>query len=189
LAAALNLYVNELLFFNPTHGLIGLREGVDARRQIERHLVDCLAAAGFFWELKPATLADVGSGAGLPGIPLALLLPDCRVSLIETKGRRCDFLRSAVALLGLKDRVEILQEPLKNVRRVFDLVTCRAFAPLSREGRGLLAITRPGGKLAAYKGRAEVFAEEMAGFESWTSRRLVHPFLEGERFLVVVEKS
>ncbi|MDR1894497.1 MAG: 16S rRNA (guanine(527)-N(7))-methyltransferase RsmG [Spirochaetales bacterium] len=190
LGEALSRYVDELLLFNPLYGLVGTGASPeDPRKELLRHLADCLAPGAIFQSLEPRSLADVGTGAGLPGIPLALLLDSCRVTLVEAKGRRCDFLRNASALLGLAGRVEIFQGPLKELPGSFDVVTCRAFAPLDREGKNLLKIVRPGGKLAAYKGREEVFAGELEGLGGYSVERLRHPLLTGERALVLIDKG
>lgn len=128
-------------------GLIGPRE---ADRLWERHLLNSVAVAS---ETPPgASVVDVGSGAGLPGIPLALARPDARVVLLEPLLRRATFLSLAVAELGLAPRVSVVRGRAEDHRERYDVVTCRAVAPLPR----LLGWTRhllaPGGRLVALKG-------------------------------------
>jgi 16S rRNA (guanine527-N7)-methyltransferase len=107
-------------------------------------------------------IADVGSGAGLPGIPLAAALPGARFTLIERMGRRAGFLRNTLAVLGLGNaELEELEMEKAGPGR-FDLICFRAFRPLEpRLLRSLLRLLAPGGILAAYKGRREAVDAEM----------------------------
>ncbi|WP_131736522.1 16S rRNA (guanine(527)-N(7))-methyltransferase RsmG [Actinomadura roseirufa] len=129
-------------------GLIGPRE---ADRLWERHLINCAVVA----EAIPdgARVVDVGSGAGLPGIVLAIVRPDLRVTLLEPLLRRTTFLDECVALLGLPN-VEVRRARAEEVAKEFavDVVTARAVAPLDRLARWALPLLRPGGELLALKG-------------------------------------
>lgn len=134
-------------------GLIGPRE---ADRLWDRHLLNC-AVLG---ELIPpdSAVLDVGSGAGLPGIPLALARPDVAVTLLEPMGRRVDFLSEVVAELGLAG-VRVVRGRAEDgaVRRqlgVFPVVTARAVAPLTRLLGWCLPLVAPEGQLLAMKGEA-----------------------------------
>ena len=140
-----------------TRGLIGPRE---VPRLWERHLLNSAAVA----ELvpHPCSLVDLGSGAGLPGIVLALLLPDVTVTLLEPMLRRVTFLEECVHALGLanaqvcRGRAEDLAGQLSA-----DVVTARAVAPLDRLAGLALGLLRPGGTVLAIKGagaRREVAA-------------------------------
>lgn len=133
-------------------GLLGPRE---LPRLWERHLLNCAAVA----DLLPqgARVVDVGSGAGLPGIALAVRRPDLRVDLVEPLQRRAEFLREAVADLGLSGTVRVLRgraEDGEVRRQVGDAgwVTARAVAPLDRLVRWCLPLLRTGGQLLAMKG-------------------------------------
>jgi 16S rRNA (guanine527-N7)-methyltransferase len=148
--ASVEQYAGLLATEGVTRGLIGPRE---VPRLWDRHLLNC----GLLAPLVPpgASVADLGSGAGLPGLVLALARPDLRVTLIEPMARRVAFLEEAVATLGL-DRVEVVRGRAEEWRRPerFDVVTARALAPLARLltwGRPLVA---PGGTLLALKGSA-----------------------------------
>jgi len=140
-------------------GLIGPRE---APRLWERHLLNCAVVE----QLIPTgtvTLADVGSGAGLPGIVLALVRPELHVSLIEPLERRSLFLAEAVDFLGISDRVGVVRGRAETVAPAqFDCVTARAVAPLDRLVRWCLPLLHPGrGRLLAMKGeRAEQEVDE-----------------------------
>ncbi|WP_233559048.1 16S rRNA (guanine(527)-N(7))-methyltransferase RsmG [Micromonospora radicis] len=149
LAAA---YAELLATDGVVRGLIGPRE---APRIWDRHLLNC-AAVG---ELIPsgATVLDVGSGAGLPGLVLAIARPDLRVTLIEPLARRTVFLDEVVDELALHDSVRVFHgraedaatwpEPVRG-----DVVTARAVAPLDRLAAWCLPLATPGGRLLALKG-------------------------------------
>jgi 16S rRNA (guanine527-N7)-methyltransferase len=118
----------------------------------DRHLLNCTALS----ELIPSGVyvVDIGSGAGLPGIVLAVARPDLRLSLVESLARRTAFLDEVVEALGL-DRVEVIRrraEECVGVLAPADVVTARAVAPLDRLAGWSLPLTRPGGALLAIKG-------------------------------------
>jgi 16S rRNA (guanine(527)-N(7))-methyltransferase RsmG len=100
------------------------------------------------------TVLDVGSGAGFPGLPLALFLEDSRFVLLERSARKAAFLGNVVALLGLAN-VRVLEMQLSGLEERFDLVTFRAWSPLDRELPALRRVLAPGGTIAAYKGRRQ----------------------------------
>jgi 16S rRNA (guanine527-N7)-methyltransferase len=146
-------YAELLTSAGVERGLLGPRE---ASRVWERHLLNC-AVIG---ELLPraARVVDVGSGAGLPGIPLACARPDLRIDLVEPLARRVTFLEEAVAALALVPRVSVVRgraEERAVVRRVAPVawVTARAVAPLDRLAAWCLPLLQPGGRLLALKGR------------------------------------
>lgn len=136
-------------------GLIGPRE---APRLWERHLLNCAVLA----DLVPqgASVCDIGSGAGLPGLVLAIARPDLRITLVEPLLRRTTFLDEAAAALGL-DQVEVVRgraDVLHGTRR-FDVVTSRAVAPLDRLLGWSMPLVAPTGALVAMKGSS--VAEEI----------------------------
>lgn len=133
-------------------GLLGPRE---AARIWDRHLLNCAALT----ELLPrdARVVDVGSGAGLPGLVLAIRRPDLRVDLVESLQRRVDFLTGAISILGLGESVRVVHGRAEDVevrRQVghAQWVTARAVAPLDRLVRWCLPLLRGGGRLLAVKG-------------------------------------
>lgn len=133
-------------------GLLGPRE---AARIWSRHLLNCAVVAELFG--PSARVVDVGSGAGLPGLAIAIARPDLQVCLVEPLQRRSDFLAEAVDLLGLAERVRVVRgraEEPGTVRSVggADWVTARAVAPLDRLVRWCLPLAAPGGRLALIKG-------------------------------------
>jgi 16S rRNA (guanine527-N7)-methyltransferase len=133
-------------------GMIGPRE---VPRLWSRHLVNCaVVAEEATTEIPPAcTVADVGSGAGLPGLVWALVRPDVHVTLIEPLLRRATFLSEAVAELSLEGRVEVLRARAEDVApRTFDVVTARAVARLPQLLTWTLPLARVGGVVLALKG-------------------------------------
>jgi 16S rRNA (guanine527-N7)-methyltransferase len=136
-------------------GLIGPRE---TERLWDRHLLNC-AVLGDLVELG-ASVTDVGSGAGLPGIPLAIARPDLVVTLVEPLARRYDFLVEVVDALGLAAQVEVVRARAEEHTGVpADVVTARAVAPLDRLAGWCLPLARVGGRLLALKGASA--AEEI----------------------------
>jgi 16S rRNA (guanine527-N7)-methyltransferase len=186
----LNKYIEEIERFNPTLSLVGT---TGRRELVVRHILDSLAPLGILRRESSGAvhIADVGSGAGLPGIPLAACLPDCRFTLIERKTRRAVFLRNTLAVLGLPNAAVEEREMEKAPRFRFDVITFRAFRPLEPAVlKGLFRLLAPGGVLAAYKGRKEKIAVEMGAVRelvgSWEAIPCPVPFLEEERHLVVI---
>lgn len=130
------------------HGLIGPRE---APRLWERHLLNCAVVAAA--APSGSQVADLGSGAGLPGLVWAIVRPDLSLTLVEPLLRRVEFLHGAIASLGLAD-VEVLRSRAAEMtgHRLFDVVTARAVAPLDRLVTWAMPLVRPGGRLVAFKG-------------------------------------
>lgn len=147
-------YVRILAGAGIERGLIGPGE-VD--RLWDRHVLNSGAVAELVADGE--TVADVGSGAGLPGIPIALARPDVRVILIEPLLRRAEFLSEAIEELGLEVTVVRGRAEEKDVRRQvgeLDVVTSRAVAALDKLSRWCIPLVRPGGRMLAIKGeRAE----------------------------------
>jgi 16S rRNA (guanine527-N7)-methyltransferase len=129
-------------------GLIGPHE---VERLWERHLLNSAAVAGLV--PHPAQVVDLGSGAGLPGIVIALLLPDCEVTLLEPMLRRVTFLEECVDALALPNtRVARGRAEDFAGKVAADVVTARAVAPLGRLAPLALGLLRPGGLVLAVKG-------------------------------------
>ena len=143
----INRYVDILASRGIDWGLIGPRE---RDRLWERHVLNSVALGSRI--PSGATVVDVGSGAGLPGIPLAIRRPDLSVTLLEPLLRRANFLNLAVDELELADRVQVVRGRAEEHRSRYDIVTCRAVAPLPRLLGWCLPLVAPGGRLIALKG-------------------------------------
>ena len=144
-------YARLLATDGVVRGLIGPRE---TPRIWERHLVNCVVMADMI--SIGASVVDVGSGAGLPGIVLAVARPDLSITLVEPLARRTAFLSEAVAALGLESTVKVVRGRAEDVvdgpPAGADVVTARAVAPLDRLAGWCLPLARTGGRLLALKG-------------------------------------
>ena len=136
-------------------GLIGPREG---ERIWERHIFNCLPVT----QLLPqnASLFDIGTGAGLPGIVIALARPDLKVTLIEPLERRVEFLKEATEGLD----IEVIRGRAQDVKKSAEYVTARAVAPLEKLKKISWHMVKTGGALLAMKG--ESAATEMVGIKN-----------------------
>lgn len=141
-------YADLLASEGPERGLIGPRE-VD--RLWERHIVNCALMTGAI-EPGVTTVADVGSGAGLPGVLIAIARPDLRVTLIETMQRRVTWLEEVNVSLGLGMEVVRGRAEELHGQRSFDVVTARAVAALDKLAKWTLPLVADGGMLLAMKG-------------------------------------
>jgi len=126
LVAGLATYQHEIETWNERLGLVSLKDDSDL---VVKHLLDSLTPWSILDGFGFGSLADLGSGAGFPGIPLALTFPAARTVLVERMERRAGFLESTLAALKRTD-VVVLQRTFEEVKDSFDLVTFRAFTPL-----------------------------------------------------------
>lgn len=156
----------------------------DPRRALDDHLADSLVALDFDWVRRASQIADLGSGAGLPGLPLAIALPDASVSLVESNGRKCDFISTAARECRLTNVVVVnaRAEAWPEGMGRFDVVTARALAPLAVVAEYAAPLLLVGGTLLAWRGRrdpddeasARAAADEL-GLEMLEPRR-VEPY-------------
>jgi len=209
----LTRYINEIELFNPIYGLVGTN---NTEELIIKHILDSLAPLGILSRVlsslpcAPQTFglmspcessffqyyaADAGSGAGLPGIPLAIAMPHCGFSLIERMGRRAGFLHNTKAALSLTNINVEESEIEKAAGGRFDLVTFRAFKPLEPKMLdALFRLCNQGCIIAAYKGKMEKIETEMASFKEqrakiqWEAIPYKVPFLDEERNILTVRK-
>ncbi|AEC02539.1 Ribosomal RNA small subunit methyltransferase G [Parasphaerochaeta coccoides DSM 17374] len=201
----LEKYLSELTLWNPVYRLVN----AEGRDIVIRHLLDSLAAVPILRSLldeSPAgsrEVCDVGSGPGLPGIPLAIAMPDVRFTLIERMGRRADFLANALAACSLDGRVNVVQRDINEIRGKFPVVTFRAFHPLPDIIEPVSRLLDDGGTICAYKSREENVALELeritemtktgkSGSESgWKSKLIsIHiPYLDAIRTLCLLSRA
>ncbi len=152
-AGQFDIYHNMLVEANARMNLTRVPD--DIAEAVDRNYLDCIAplAGGF-----PAVAAavDVGSGAGFPGIPLAIMLPDTRFTLIDALGKRVDFLRDVIARLGLNaGALHLRAEDAARqgvLREGFDLAVARAVAPMNVLCEYMLPLVKVGGYMLALKG-------------------------------------
>mgnify|MGYP001168235383 FL=1 len=154
--ASLTEYADILVGPGIKRGLLGPRE---ADKVWDRHIINCAVVAEPDLEVigTGARIADIGSGAGLPGLVWALARPDVSVVLIESLLRRVTFLTECIAALELTDRVQVVRARAKETARSpgsFDIVTARAVAPLGNVARWAAPLLLPDGTLVAIKGES-----------------------------------
>jgi 16S rRNA (guanine527-N7)-methyltransferase len=166
----LGRYLDALYGANASMNLTAVPEGEDAWH---RHVVDSLSLLPWVASTGAATAIDVGTGGGLPGIPLALAVPELRMTLLEATGRKCEFLQQCVADLGLKDRCPVVNLRAEvaghrpELRERFDLCVSRAVARLPILLEYCIAFPKPGGHIVLIKG-------EQAQAEIDESKKALH---------------
>jgi len=179
-------YLALLHKWNRTYNLTAVRE---PSKMVGQHLLDCLAVVP---HVTARTIADVGSGAGLPGVPLALALPQASVTLLESSHKKAAFLQQAKIELKL-DNVTVTCERVESSQPggTFDMVISRAFSDLAQfitlAGRHVA----PGGRLAAMKGiyPHEEVTQLPAGWRVLESIALTVPGLRAQRHLLLIGRD
>ena len=180
-------YLALMAKWNRTYNLTAVRDPV---AMVSHHLLDSLAALPHLVMPAEGELADAGSGAGLPGIPLAIVRPHWKVVMAEANQKKTAFLRQATMELGLRNasvhegRVEAWQPPQR-----FPVVISRAFARLGQFARACAHLLATHGSLVAMK--AILRADELAEMGEWkcTSVALRVPLLGAVRHLVICQRS
>ena len=180
-AASLLLLVAELADWNRRFNLTGIRSPLE---MVDKHLLDSLAVLP---HLRGARIADVGTGAGFPGLPLAIADPARRFTLVESIGKKVGFLRHAVGKLGLEN-VEVVQGRAESFkpRSLFDGVIARALGSLADFVRLAGHLASRNGRLFAMKGRRpDAELENLPrGWRALALHRIRVPGLDAERCLV-----
>jgi 16S rRNA (guanine527-N7)-methyltransferase len=177
-------YLALLDKWNRVYNLTAVRE---AERMVSHHLLDSLAAVPFF---QGETILDVGSGGGLPGIPLAIARPELQVTLIDSIAKKTAFLLQAKAELGLSN-LNVVTGRVEDFRPVarFDVITSRAFSDLKEFVTLTRHLLNPAGRWLAMKGLMP--HEEIASLPDWVkvsaNHALLVPGLEANRHLIELE--
>jgi 16S rRNA (guanine527-N7)-methyltransferase len=177
--------LDELERWNRTYNLTAIRNRED---MLTHHLLDSLS---IYPDLQGSSVADVGTGAGFPGLPLAVVNPERRFTLIDSNGKKIRFVQHAARELGL-DNVEGLHgrvEAMK-VAKPFDTVVSRAFAPLPAMVANVAPLCGPGTRVLAMKGKwpQEELDALPAGWLQQGSRELTVPGLDEARCVLVLTR-
>lgn len=197
----LEAYIQEVLEFNKGYNLM---KADDADELAVNHILDSLVAFPHIKDLiskcceakgtKILEIADIGSGGGCPGIPLAIAFPEHNFTLVERMEKRCGFLLAVISKLGLQN-VKVECKAVDLVKpEIFDIEVFRAFHPFDLKITNLLLrMLQKGGYLAAYKAREEKILAEMEVIKpivkDYNKIKMVVPFLEDhERNLVIIQK-
>ena len=182
--AKLLAYLALLDKWNRVYNLTAVRE---VERMVSHHLLDSLAAVPFF---QGASVLDVGSGGGLPGVPLAIARPELRVTLIDSIAKKTAFLLQAKADLGLNN-LNVITGRVEDFRPEtrFDVITSRAFSDLKEFVTLTRHLLKPAGRWLAMKGLYpnEEIAQLPAGVRVSADHALVVPGLEASRHLIILE--
>lgn len=172
-AAQFGVHIRELLLWNRKTNMTAITEPQEVAI---KHVVDSLAAAK--WIHPEASVLDVGSGGGFPGIPLKILMPSLSVTLIDSSRKKNSFQRHVIRMLGLTNidalqtRVEALSADTDRLHgggpKTFSVIVCRAFTDLARFVEMAMPLLAPAGRIIAMKGR--IGSEELADVSSLVSR-------------------
>jgi 16S rRNA (guanine527-N7)-methyltransferase len=194
---ALMTYEKELLAWNQKFNLTAIRDSESIRT---KHFLDSFSCALAWKSAPPTQLIDVGTGAGFPGIPLKILYPNLKLTLVESVGKKAMFCQHIVRVLGL-EQVEVIQARAEELgqnsqyREKYDWAIARAVANLNVLSEYLIPLVRLGGSMLAQKGEsgpAEAqSAEEAMALLGGKLKQLIPvnlPSVAEDRYLVVVEK-
>jgi 16S rRNA (guanine527-N7)-methyltransferase len=194
---ALHTYEKELLEWNQKFNLTAIRDAESIRT---KHFLDSFSCVLAWKASPPNQLIDVGTGAGFPGIPLKILYPNLKLTLVESVGKKAMFCQHIVRVLGL-DQVDVIQARAEDLgqdsghREKYEWAIARAVAKLNVLSEYLIPLVKIGGAVLAQKGEsgpAEAqFAEETMQLLGGKLKQLIPVNLPGvadDRYLVVVEK-
>ncbi|MBS9777661.1 MAG: 16S rRNA (guanine(527)-N(7))-methyltransferase RsmG [Gammaproteobacteria bacterium] len=182
-------YVEELNKWNKTYNLTAIR---DRDEMMKRHVVDALSVVSHVQDCSPKSLADIGTGGGVPGVILAIVLPHLELDLVESIGKKCRFLRNVIQLLNLSN-VNVRQQRVEEWQpdSPRDVIISRAFASLAN----FTAITKHlGDNNTHWLAMKSAFTSEeelelSASFMLIENRKLIVPFEEAERRLLVLKRT
>ena len=177
------IYKELLIKWNRSFNLTSIKN----REVVTHHFLDCLSIIPF---IKSSSLLDVGTGAGLPGIIIAIVKPDIKVSLIDKVGKKIAFIKRVVAELEIKnidtyhDRVELLTSEEK-----YDGIISRAFSNMDDFIKSTKHLIKSQGVWYGMKSK-KILNDEMVNInQPWTLEKLDVPFLDAERYLVKISNS
>ncbi len=174
-------YLQLMLKWNKAYNLTAIR---DLDEMIIRHLLDSLSIMPY---IKHSPVLDIGTGAGLPGIPLAICMPDYQFVLLDSNGKKTRFLAQVKIELGIEN-IDIIHSRIEDYKPSsgFEIVTCRAFAALNtileRTQHLLTSTTR----VMAMKGRDDLIVQ-IEGFKQQAQYTLQVPWLNEERHLLEIK--
>lgn len=190
-------YLSELLLFNSRFDLVNAKSETEL---VVNHVLDSLAGFHFFdtKTTEAETVADIGSGAGFPGIPLAIFLPHLDFTLVERSERRAIFLQNIQAQLKLENTKVVCRDAEK-LDLQFDIVTLRALSAMDAKlFTTLFGLVKPKGRLILYKGKIAKTKQELENLKTMPDNtseaqaeitEIQVPFLERTRCIAVIYKT
>lgn len=182
----INAYLDGLVKWNQAFNLTAIR---DPAEMVVKHLLDSLAIHS---AIQGTDILDVGTGPGLPGIPLAILLPQRRFTLLDSNGKKTRFLVQMKHALQL-DNVTVINDRIESLAQSqqFDCITCRAFSSLQDFVAHCLHLLKPNGELVAMKGK--VPDDEITALDHSTLNiaieKITVPYLNDERHLIRITRK
>ena len=176
-------YLQLMLKWNKAYNLTAIRE-LDS--MVIRHVLDSLSILPY---INQSPVLDVGTGAGLPGIPLALCLPDYQFVLLDSNGKKTRFLTQVKIELGIEN-IEVIHSRIEDYKPDFrfEMITCRAFAALNTILDLTQHLVTSSTRVMAMKGREEMPALA-EGYTQLAQHELQVPWLDEERRLIEIQKA
>jgi len=180
-------YLFALYKWNGAYNLTAVR---DVTEMVSKHILDSLVILPVLKKESFATLADVGTGAGLPGIPLAIVCPDWKITLVDSNSKKTGFLKHAELITGIKN-ISILNARVEALEENFDAITSRAFSSLKDMVELTAGMQHDNTSLWAMKGKfpEQELPELPKGYRVSASHSLRVPGIEGERHLLKITKN
>lgn len=181
---------SELLFkWNKTYNLTAITEKDDV---LTHHILDSLSVVNVFknYLAQNGTMLDVGSGGGLPAIPIAIMMPNCNISMVETVGKKSAFLRQVTLHLKLNN-VKVFNERVENLKHPpFDVISSRAFSSLKNFIALSKHLLKKDGYWLALKGhKPETELKEIENMVSFIVQDVKVPFLDENRNIVIIRNE
>jgi 16S rRNA (guanine527-N7)-methyltransferase len=182
-------YVALIYKWNQVHNLTAVREPLD---MVTLHILDSLSVLPY---IDCKRLLDVGAGAGLPSIPLAICLPELQVTAIDAVQKKVSFMRQAKAQLGLTNfsvihgRIEEQEVPSKDMPEMFDVITSRAFSEIGLFVKLTKHLLADGGRWLAMKGTIPQHEFDKSGIQPEEIKVLRVAGLDAERHLIVLKQQ
>ncbi|HKD78365.1 MAG TPA: 16S rRNA (guanine(527)-N(7))-methyltransferase RsmG [Candidatus Angelobacter sp.] len=178
-------YIDLLLKWNARINLTAVR---DAQEMVTRHFGESFFVAGIFRDNVPATLIDLGSGAGFPGIPIAMLLPETQITLIEANQKKVTFLREVIFALKLKN-ISVFAGRGEEYRQQADVVAMRAVERFDQSLSVAMTLVEQRGRLALMIGASQVRDAHTLGPEMEWSDAMAIPGGHSRVLLVGIKKA
>ena len=182
--ALLESYLGLLIKWNSTFNLVGTS---DQAELVQKHLLDSISIASY---VKHSPVLDVGSGAGLPGIPLAITLPELSFTLLDANGKKTRFMRQALIELNLSN-IQVIQSRVEKYKPI-DLpktVLARAFAPVDKALTVLAEVCASSGQILIMLGDRVVQLPQDLGLEKLATQIIPIPSLSSQRHLLIADKK